>query len=205
MPLQVRAARAADAAAAVPLIYSSGPDAFDFVFGTRDASARAFLHHAFADGAGEFGYRNHVIGEVEGRIVAAGAGFGSADAAGFTLAAARQIIRHYGWRAGGSIVRGLRTEQVIRPPAPGEHYLAHLGVTPDARGHGYGTELVEWLIARGHGRGCARATLDVAADNPRAETLYARLGFRVHRVTESHLRNAHGHVPTQRRMVLVLT
>lgn len=204
MRLQVRAARAADAAAAVPLIYSSGPDAFDFVFGTHRASARAFLLHAFADGAGEFGFRNHVVGEVGGRIVAAGTGFDAAATAGFTLAAARQIARHYGWRAGGPIMRGLRTEQVIRPPAPGEHYLAHLGVAPDARGHGYGTELVAWLIARGREHGCACATLDVAADNPRAETLYARLGFRVRRVTESRLRNAHGHVPTQRRMELAL-
>lgn len=200
MTLQIRPACADDADLAVPLIYSSGPAAFDYVFARADADARRFLARAFADASGEFGHRNHVVGELGGRVVAVGAGFDHADTAAFTVAAARQILRHYGWRAGGPILRGLRTERVIRPPARGEYYLGHLGVAPDWRGHGFGTHMVDWLLEQACAQGCRCAVLDVAADNPRAQALYVQLGFRVRHERHSHLRHAHGAVPVQRRM-----
>lgn len=204
MAFQIRAARADDAAAAVPLMYSSGPAAFDYVFARGGTDATAFLGHAFTDGGGEFGYRNHVVGEFDGHVVAVGAGFGHAEAAAFTLAAARQILGHYGWRAGGTILRGLRTERVIRPPGRGEHYLAHLAVAREFRGHGFGSQLVAWFIAQARHLSRPVVTLDVALDNPRAEALYARLGFELECERPSLLRNTHGAVPTQRRMRLTL-
>lgn len=204
MGFAIRAARADDAPAAVPLLYSSGPAAFDYVFAQQGADATAFLAHAFANGRGEFGYRNHVVGEFDGHVVAVGAGFGHADAATFTLAAARQILHHYGWRASGPILRGLRTERVIRPPAHGEFYLAHLAVAAGFRNHGLGSQLVARFIAQARQRSMSWVTLDVALDNPHAEALYTRLGFRLECERPSLLRNAHGTVPTQRRMRLAL-
>lgn len=204
MGFQIRPARCDDGPAAVPLIYSSGPAAFDYVFAGGGADATAFLARAFADGGGEVGHRNHVVGEFDGHVVAVGAGFGHAEAAAFTLAAARQILHHYGWRAGGPIVRGLRTERVIRPPGRGEYYLAHLAVAPAFRGHGLGSQLATWFIAQARRLSRTRVTLDVALDNPRAEALYTRLGFRLECERPSLLRNAHGAVPTQRRMRLTL-
>jgi hypothetical protein len=69
-----RAATSDDMADTVPLIYSSGPAAFDFVFSVPGrASALDFLRHAFLDGAGEFGFRNHVVGVQDGAVIAAGA------------------------------------------------------------------------------------------------------------------------------------
>lgn len=55
--LQFREAGPGDAGEAVPLIYSSGPAAFDFVFGHKAKQALEFLHFAFLDGAGEMGYK----------------------------------------------------------------------------------------------------------------------------------------------------
>lgn len=200
MPIRFRPARADDAAAAVPLIYSSGPAAFDYVFGRAGADAQGFLLRAFVDGAGEFGHRNHRVGELDARIIAVGAGFGAGQAVAFTLAAARQIVAHFGWRAAGPVLRGLRAERVIRPPARGEHYLAHLGVEPAHRGRGFGAALVAELLEEGRRQACAWAALDVAVDNPRAQALYGRLGFRVQVERGSVLRNAHGAVPAHRRM-----
>lgn len=205
MTLQIRQARAEDAGVAVALIHSSGPAAFDYVFAHGGADARAFLARAFVDGAGEFGHRNHVVGEHQGHIVAVGAGFGHADAKLFAMTAARQIMRHYKWHVAGPLLRGLRTERVIRPPARGEYYLAHLAVAPAWRGHGFGTTLVEWLAGRGRRQGHHCVALDVAADNPRAQALYERLGFHVCSERHSRLRHAFGAVPAQRRMQRALT
>ena len=204
--VQFRVATAQDAGAVVPLIYSSGPAAFDYVFALPGhGDAQSFLHRAFVDGAGEFGWRNHVVGECEGVVVATGAGYGGETPLAFTLAAARQILAHYGLRrAPGVIARGLRVEQVIPPPARGMHYLAHLGVSPALRGQGIGQALIDELVRRGLQQGRRRMVLDVAASNPRAQALYERLGFEVTGERHSALANAQGAVPSHRRMERVL-
>lgn len=200
--VQFRVATAQDAEAAVPLIHSSGPAAFDYVFALPGhGDAQAFLRRAFVDGAGEFGWRNHVVGELEGVVVAVGAGYGGETSLAFTLAAARQILAHYSLRhAPGVIARGLRVERVIPPPARGMHYLAHLGVSPALRGQGIGLALIDELIRRGVQQGRWRMVLDVAASNPRAQALYERLGFAVTGERPSSLANARGAVPDHRRM-----
>ena len=206
--LQVRFRSAApdDADAAVPLIYSSGPAAFDYVFATRDgAEALSFLRRCFIDGAGEFGWRNHRVGVLDGRMVAVGAAYGADSHWAFTLAAARQIIGHYGIGRGlGVIVRGLRVEAVIRPPSGDMHYLAHLAVVPELRGRGVGRALIDHLTGLAREAGRRRVALDVAASNPRAEALYQRAGFTVMLERKSHLANERGRVPDHRRMERVL-
>jgi GNAT superfamily N-acetyltransferase len=166
--LSFRPAAADDVAAAVPLIHSSGPAAFDYVFAVPGVGdAQAFLRRAFVDGAGEFGWRNHVVGELDEAVVAIGAGYGGATKWPFTLAAARQILGHYGWlHAAGVIARGLKVESVIPPPVGDMYYLGHLGVSPLLRGKGIGSALVEHLLAaRSVGAG-GPVILDVAATNP---------------------------------------
>ncbi len=201
-----RAAATADAAQAVPLIYSSGPAAFDYVFShDRPGQALRFLHFAFADGAGEFGYRNHRVAVEDESVIGAGAGWDGRSTLRFTLAAAAQILRFYGpWRAWGVILRGLRTETVIRPPRADEFYLAHLGVRDELRGRGLGTRLTRELLAGADPRRHRLAALDVAVTNPRAEALYARLGFAVDALRRSGLRSRCHTLVDHRRMSLPL-
>jgi len=204
--VRFRPATPDDAVAAAPLIYSSGPAAFDYVFTTRDGGqAEAFLAHCFADGAGEFGWRNHWVGVAEDKVVAVGAGYGADSTWAFTLAAGRQILGHYGLRQGlGVIMRGLRVESVIRPPSGDMHYLAHLAVLPEMRGHGIGRALIDQLIGTAREAGRRRIVLDVAASNPRAEALYLRAGFKVVGERVSRLANERGRVPDHRRMERIL-
>ena len=164
MGLSFRPAAAVDAEEAVPLIYSSGPAAFDYVFKLRDdLTAEDFLRTAFLDGAGEFGWRNHVVGELDGKIVAAGAGWSGDRGLAFMIAGARQIFRCYRPIAGaGVIVRALRAEAVIPPPSRTRYVVAHLGVRPAMRGQGIGKALIEHLIEIGRARGIEIASLDVA-------------------------------------------
>lgn len=200
--LTFRPATAADATAAVPLIHSSGPAAFDYAFAVPGQSdAQAFLRRAFVDGAGEFGWRNHVVGVLDGVVVAVGAGYGGATKWPFTLAAARQILGHYGWRhAAGVIARGLQVEAVIPPPSGDMHYLAHLAVDPACRGQGFGSALVAHLLAMAPTGVGHEVVLDVATSNPLAQRLYERLGFVVTGEKASSLVNAQGRVPDHRRM-----
>jgi ribosomal protein S18 acetylase RimI-like enzyme len=197
-----RAAAPADVADAVPLIYSSGPSSFDYVFNIDDSrDAQAFLRFAYLHGGGEFGWRAHRVAELGGQVVAAGAGFDGRTVMRFTIAGAVQILRFYGpIRAWGVIIRGLRTETVIQPPRAQEYYLCHLGVREDLRGQGIGARFMRHLL---EGLDAVRhrcATLDVAVTNPRAQLLYERLGFVVGARRVSKLQNRRGQVPDHYRM-----
>ena len=196
-----RPATPEDVEAAVPLIYSSGPAAFDFVFARKQPDgAQAFLRHAFRQGGGEFGWRNHVAGVAGGQVVAIGAGWDGRQSIGFTLAAAKQIFGFFGLLgAWGVIFRGLQVESVIRPAGAGEYYLGHLGVDPALRSRGLGARLVAHLLSLAPSA-CPKAVLDVAVGNPRAQALYERQGFALTAMRASTLRGRHGSVGDHRRM-----
>ena len=200
--LTFRAASRADVADAVPLIYSSGPGAFDYVFnigGARDA--QAFLRFAYLHGDGEFGWRAHRIAEMDGEVIAAGAALDGRTVMRFTIAGALQILRFYGpIRAWGVMLRGLRVEAIIRPPRAEEYYLCHLGVREEMRGHGIGARFIRHLLGGLDGKRHRCVTLDVAVTNPRAQLLYERLGFAVEALRASKLQNRHGRVADHYRM-----
>jgi len=203
--LTFRRAEPADVDAAAPLIYSSGPASFDYVFGDGTAGrALAFLRRAFVDSEGEFGHRCHTVAVRAGEVVGIGAAFDGAATLRFMRAAVRQILRSYGPAGAAVIIRGLRVERIIRPPTAREYYICHLGVREPLRGQGVGRALVGELLRAatpGHHR---IASLDVAVGNPRAEALYARLGFVTQALRVSNLRRSVATVPDHRRMSLAL-
>jgi ribosomal protein S18 acetylase RimI-like enzyme len=104
-------------------------------------------------------------------------------------------------RFAGLVRRGLRAEAVMPGPRRGEYYIGHLGVAPALRGCGIGAALLRHLLEAGLATGAARAVLDVSVENPRAEALYAKLGFRVAATRPSDVASAFGRVPGHRRMV----
>ena len=96
--------------------------------------------------------------------------------------------------------KGLRVERILPPPKGETHYIAQLGVTPEWRGQGIGTQLLENLLEQGRTAHRKVAALDVAVDNLRAQALYERLGFVVIRERKSTLANAYGKLGDYRRI-----
>lgn len=60
----------------------------------------------------------------------------------------------------------------------GEFYLDSVGVLPEFRGHGVGRALLQAMTQKAHAEGYEHVAIIVDQDNPSAERLYARLGFR---------------------------
>lgn len=200
MTLHFRPARSDDAEAAVPLIYSSGPAAFDYVFGgTPKGTARDFLCKAFVSGAGQFGYRQHWVGEQDGRVVAVGTALSGEVNLRNMRVAAGQIMGFYGplhcWKV---LWSGLQMERIVLPPPKRTFYLAHLGVNRASTGQGIGTQLIDYLLQQGRGAGFSITALDVSAGNPLAQRLYERLGFVVQIERASHLPGIAAHRYLQR-------
>jgi ribosomal protein S18 acetylase RimI-like enzyme len=178
--LDLRPCTAEDAPVAVPLIHDSGPIAFRHVFSQvhRDESLQ-FLDTAFREGSGQFGWRNHLAAEREGRVDAVCAVWDARANFEFTQRAARQIIGFYGLRCPAVIWRGLRMERIVKPAVEGVAYIGHVTVAPQCRGQGIGRAMLGHLLHHAREDGYARAALDVADTNPRARALYEGLGFRV--------------------------
>ncbi len=206
MDTEIRAARPEDVAAAVPLIYSSGPATFDYVFSHRTRTdAEGFLGRTFVQTTGQFSYGHHYVAVFDGNVIATGTGYSSGDMPGFTFAAMRDIFSCYGIATGlGVMRRGLQAERIVRPPKSNLHYIAHIGVAPEFRGRGIGARLLNFLLEQGRARGRRVAGLDVSVENPRAQALYERLGFRVVKEEISSYGNDTAQIPNHRRMELSL-
>ncbi|WP_346836937.1 GNAT family N-acetyltransferase [Microbulbifer sp. SAOS-129_SWC] len=195
-----------DVDAAVPLIYSSGPAAFDYAFCDSAAGqAREFLHSAFVRNSSEFSYQQHTAAIADGRLVGIGAVRNATQNLRFTGAALGRILAFYSPLAAlRTVTRGLRTEQVIKPPASGVGILYHLGVAPEYRGRGIGRQLVDQLLQRIHTQQLPVAALDVAESNPRARALYEQLGFSARTLRRGTLTSAFGRVADHTYMELPL-
>lgn len=178
MSLTIRLAQARDAEQVVPLIYSSGPAAFERVFKHAGLDAQAFLQQAFGTPRTQFSHTRHWLVELDGQVVAAGTAYSGVSNLRDSLQTLRQMVASYGLRGACTpLVRGLQMEMLIRPPARDVWYLAHLGVRPELRGQGIGERLIQHLLDQGRAAGYRQTGLDVAASNPRAQKLYEALGF----------------------------
>lgn len=202
----IRPARPDDADALAPLVFSSGPDAFNYVFSHRTrTSAIEFLQKVLRTTGGEFGYDVHHAVEWRGEVVGACAGFTGEHPVAYMICALKQILGIYGPVAGaGVIVRGLRMEQLVQPPKGPAFCVGHLGVRPDLRSKGIGERMIRYLLDQARGEGRKLAILDVSVKNPRAQALYERVGFVVTGERISKLSNSTATVADHRRMELGL-
>lgn len=182
----IRPATPDDAEQTVPLIYSSGPDAFDYVFAVdHSQQAKDFLTYAFARSYGMFSYCQHQVIEVDSLLnqrQPVAASMVCYSAKGFmrrNLATMLSIYKFYGFRKMfGVFNRGLKIETMIKPPRKNCWYIGHLGVRPELRGHGVGHFMIQQALLAANKQKFERLALDVSQQNPAAERLYHRLGFK---------------------------
>jgi ribosomal protein S18 acetylase RimI-like enzyme len=200
LDVRFRPSRPEDAAASAPLVHSSGPSSFDYVFTTATRDAHSFLRYALALPEGEFGCATHMVGTMDGRAVACGAGWRGGGGFRFLRATAMPFIRYMGLATLSAYRRGMQAEAIMPGPTPAEFYVGHLGVDPAFRGRGIGEALIAHLLTLGRQAGAHTAVLDVSVENPRAQALYERMGFRVTGTRQSSYANAFGRIPGHHRM-----
>ena len=114
----------------------------------------------------QYSYRNALVAEVDG--VAAGALVGYDGA---RLKELREPIFPLLEKYLGEAL------QIEDECEAGEFYLDSLGVLPEFRGLGVGSQLLTAMRDRAFSEGHQRVGLIVDFDNPRAEQLYTSLGF----------------------------
>ena len=187
--VEIRPANVNDIDVVVPCIYSSGPIAFDYVF----SDGMDFLKQSFKKGQCQFGFQNHYVAELNETVVASIACFDRNQLNAMELPCIKEIFQYYGWRSIPVLLRGLSIERLIPKPIQHSLYIAHVGVTPEQRGTGIGTQLIAWAKEKAQRQGYQSLTLDVAKTNDGAEKLYRSLGFEDLKLRHSKIANLCDH------------
>ena len=71
-----------------------------------------------------------------------------------------------------------RTYYMLELPVEDPESVQTIGVLPEYEGHGFGRAMLEQMHERAREQGAERILLEVRADNPRAQHLYERNGYR---------------------------
>ena len=189
-----------DVEQAIPLIMASGPTSFNYVFTNDKLKAVDFLKHAFIREGGEFSFDNHHAILLNKKLVGIGAAFSGIKAKSFMVKDFLNIVRFYKFGALPVMIRGLRTEQVVKSPVKGEICLGHLAIDEKERSKGYGEKLIQFLIENADKKESDYFVLDVSEENPKAQKLYERIGFKLSTHIHSKLKNNFGYVANHFRM-----
>lgn len=112
-----------------------------------------------------YSYENTIVAEVEGKVVGAMCAYDGTDYQRFK----QPIVDMLGEDSGFA---------QLKETEAGEFYLDSVGVLPDYREQGIASRLFEAQCERATSLGHNMAGLIVDVDKPKAEALYARLGFR---------------------------
>lgn len=203
--MEIRPARPDDRGAIAALMYSAGPELYDFLYQTGRVAAPDFIAHEFASGRGFCGYRNVTVAVVEGEVVATGCFYDGRQHGALMRGTVVNALRFFRLReVAPLLLRSGHVDSVLTHPADDELYLANFGVAPSRRGQGIGEAMLRQQLERARASGYRRFSLDVAVTNPRAEALYRRLGLKVVREKRFTGRRPGVTPPDARKMELVL-
>lgn len=201
--MEIRTALPSDNGDISQLMYSSGIELYDFIFKTSEKTAIDFIQHEFLSGQGFCGYNNVTVAIDNDRVIATGCFFDGEIFNQLVWGTVKNIFSFYGpIKAFSILAKSRHTSSVMRTPRKTEIYLSNFGVAPDLRGSGIGSKMIEHQRKVAAKDGYNTLSLDVADNNPRAESLYTRLGFKV--VREKIFPKKDANIPDTKEMKMAL-
>ncbi|WP_439135380.1 GNAT family N-acetyltransferase [Pseudomaricurvus sp.] len=197
----VRKAKPDDKGAIAELIYSSGTDVYDYLYGDK---ALEYLRYEFASGQGLAGYRNVTVAVAEDEeVVGAGCFYGADRYPELIEGSVANMTAFFGEEnVMPVLLRSSHAGSVMKPPREGEVYLSNFGVSPSVRSQGVGSQMIQSALARAKAEGFRVFGLDVSTENPRGQALYERLGLKV--VDEKSFSDKEAGVSSARKMEMAI-
>lgn len=187
MAITIRKARPEDVKIVAPLIYSAGPEVYDYWFASTGQTTIDILADAFIKNVSIMGYGCHWVAEKNDVVMGVGAFYSGWFTQKTSLSLLLWMLKffstqpfarkRFGTKAAGVVARGMKIAKTS--PIPSRLlYVANLGVSPAAQGQGIGTALLHFHIARAKKQAITNQFgLDVAVTNPHAQRLYERMGM----------------------------
>ncbi|HVL00527.1 MAG TPA: N-acetyltransferase [Dongiaceae bacterium] len=203
MEVDIRTARPDDLGPIAELMYSSGPEVYDFLYKTRKKSAVDFIRYEFSLGSGFCGYHNVTVAVQGNKVVGTGCFYDRAVYEKLMMDSGKNFFGFFGLLGALPVLwRSRHVGSTMKPPKEGELYLANFGVDPNLRSQGIGSRMIRHKIDEAKRQGYTIFGLDVAVTNPRGQALYTRLGLEVKK--EKVFSGNDPNVPACRKMELAL-
>lgn len=200
MEVEVRTARKDDAGPVAELMYSSGMDLYDYLYGAKTLD---FLRYEFQSGKGFAGYKHVTVAVHQGEVVGTGCFYDRESYNGLLKGTMKNMREFFGLVGVVPVLlRSRHISSVMRTPKPGEMYLSNFGVSQAMRSQGIGSKIIKHKLEEARQQGFTIFGLDVSAGNPRGEALYTRLGLKV--IKEKTFSNKKADVKPARKMELTL-
>lgn len=200
MPLEIRPALPTDQGPIAELMYSAGPEFYDFIYGDK---AMEFIRYEFAQGTGFCGWHNVTVAVQDGIVVGTGCFYDRKTYNKMIGGSVKNFFGFFGALGALPVLwRSRHTANSMKPPKPGEVYLANFGVDSTCRSQGVGSRMIQHKIQQARNEGYHLFGLDVAVTNPRAQALYSKLGLQVKK--EKQFTGNDPRVPACRKMELNL-
>ena len=200
MTLEIRPALPTDQGPIAELMYSAGPEIYDFLYGDK---AVEFIRYEFAQGTGFCGWHNVTVAVQDGKVVGTGCFYDRKAYNAMMGGSVKNFFGFFGVLGALPVLwRARHTSSSMKPPKPGELYLANFGVDAECRSQGVGSRMIDQKIQQARDQGYRIFGLDVAVTNPRAQALYSKLGLLVKK--EKQFSGNDPRVPACRKMELML-
>lgn len=165
----IRPATPQDAPVAVPLLFLAMEEIARKISGTNDMQVVTHIfEHLFREPSNQYSFENALLYEgekgVEGMII----GYDG----GKLHQLRKPVLDYIRWQTGAGICPEDETQ-------PGEFYLDSIAVAPGTQGKGIGKQLIGAAVDKAMEEGMQKAGLLVSTDNPAAQRLYERMGFKI--------------------------
>lgn len=177
--LYIRRAYTGEYESAVSLLFSSGPEAFTWLYGNGDSlRARAFLANSFTRDDTILSHNNIWCVTADGHVIATFILATKASAEALSGPGITQIFRYYGFSSALTCSwRAIRLERSLPAPKPDCLHISAVAVDPKFRGQGILRKIIDFADQKAYGFECSMLSLDVAKSNAMAMAMYQHLGF----------------------------
>lgn len=203
--MNIRKASIIDSESVIQMVYTSGPEMYDYLFKTKRNSAIDYMRYEFNTGNGLCGFKNITIGIKENKPVVTGSFFDKKQYNKIALGTIKNLISYYGlMRVIPVVFRILNIERISKEPRKGEIYLANFCVDDNHRGQGIGTFFITENMKKYKEEGYEIFGLDVLINNTRAEKLYSKLGLCVTSIKPFKTKRYGLNIPGSKKMELLL-
>lgn len=175
----IRKARQQDALLLSQLIYASGSQVLDTVFGQQPI-CQDFLHSALQQADGQYGFNNHWLAVDGDKVLGSISAWHHELGEQFHQASLKRVIDYYGIEQGLDVIaRSQILRQFIPPPQAEEWCIGHLAVFAPHQRQGVASQLLSYMAKAAIKHHKTLLSLDVGQDNQGATAFYLRHGFSV--------------------------
>lgn len=187
MEIKFRPAVIDDAKYVIPLMYSAAPVIHDFLYKNCSKNTNDFLEYSFKSGKSFFGYKKQIVGVYEDKIVFSATVYNGNEFLKLTL---ESLILHSKFFSIADMLKIIKKSLVINkiftPPASDSKYFANIGTEPKFRSKGIATQFFIQQHELAKGEGIKKCDIDVSINNPNAQKLYEKMGYKVIFEKKSH-------------------